>query len=1148
LIHVSQVHAQCCSNGVNLLSAYNPNFSDTFSTIPHGFTNDNTYSSSAGAGYYTIISSRGYGACAATPEYDHTTGNGTGKYLWFDTPPTASAATPAVAWMPYNPALPAGSQNLITVTPNTTYVFSVWIRDLARNPDCVSGGAPVMGLRINGVDMAQIDLGQTTSPCCPQWTYLCSSWNSGSSTTALIKIESRSGVGFTDLGIDDVYFGTTAVDYSGVLGNDTTICTGQNAVIGDSVIGATYLWSTGATTPRITVNTTGLYWEQISQGTCVGRDSIRVTFNTCISCPTLTISHDTTVCPNTTFALHSAISSGTVVTRAWAPKYGLNDSSLANPTVTVAHDTFYTCTVTTSSTTNLITNGNFSNGNTGFSSGYAYTNVPPSAPCGTYGILGCEAYYTVNTNPRNTHSQFAVYGDHTSGGGQMLIVNGATSPNISVWCQNITVQPNTNYQFSAWVSNVDLNPQPLPNLQFQINGVAAGAHFSPVITAGVWTQFYILWNSGSNTNINICLTDSSNAAGGNDFALDDISFVPICRLVDTVHITTFVKPTVTLPADTTFCDSVFRLINSTVTGTGTLSYYWLDATTQHTDTARQPGVYWLQVSNQCANSAARDSMLIFKLNSPTVRLGADTLVCNQPSDLLKPIVTGSSPITFQWQDATTDSTYTATTTNLYAVRVTNVCGAASDTVSVKFDARPVISPSTSLIPKCNGDSVIITSPTPANDTAIWQDGSRGPTYLVTGSGTYFYEWANDCGVSLVGDTFVYAYIGPPAASTLGPPDTLMCNGSSVTLAPTPVPAGATFQWQGPGTTSADSFAAYTTAAHGLYILQVSNRCGILFDSIRVDTLLTPAPFSIGQSQGLCVGSDLTLTVAPLPDSGNALLWQDGVTTTDTFLVTTAGTYTLTESNHCGSNSASVTISPLFAPTIGLDTLPVQCDVDSVQLSPVATDALSYQWSTGSTDPSVYVHSTGIYRVTVSNQCGTADTSVTVIMRRFPIRPYNDAVIDSCIGAKVILNAQNPGMSFQWSHSETTQLITVTDTGVYTVVISDSDGLCPITDAVVVIGHRCDHCRVAVPTAFSPNGDGRNDRFRIFFECQPEAYVINIYDRWGELVYQSDNLTDGWDGFYRNVSQPIGVYIFFVHYRESGTNEEKSMSGNITLLK
>lgn len=865
-------------------------------------------------------------------------------------------------------------------------------------------------------------------------------------------------------------------------------------------------------------------------------------------CPTLTISHDTTVCPNTSFALHSSISSGTIITRAWAPKYGLSDSTVANPTVTVTRDTFYTCTITTSSTSNLITNGNFSNGNTGFSSGYTYVSSPPGQPCGTYGILGCEGYYTVNTNPRNTHSQFSIFGDHTSGSGQMLIVNGATSPNISVWCQNITVQPNTVYQFSAWVANVDMSPQPLPNLQFQINGLAAGPHFSPSITGGIWSQFYTNWNSGSNTNITICLTDSSNAAGGNDFAIDDISFVPICRLVDTIHITTFVKPTVALPADTTFCDSVFRVISPTVTGTGTLTYHWQDGTAQLTDTAHQPGLYWLQVSNQCANSAARDSMVINKLLSPTVALGADTLVCNQPSDLLTPVVTGSSPITYQWQDATTDSTYTATATGQYAVAVTNVCGTASDTMNIKFDARPVISPATTYVPKCAGDIDIITSPTPANDTAIWQDGTRAPTYQVTGSGTYFYEWANECGVSLVGDTFVYAYINPPAASTLGPPDTLLCNGAAVTLGPTPVPSGTTFLWQGPGTVAADTLADYTTSAYGLYTLQISNRCGVLSDSIKVDTLLTPSPFAVGQPQGLCVGRELTLTVSPLPDSGTALLWQDGITTTDTFRVTAAGTYTLTESNQCGSTPASVVISALLPPTVGLDTLPVQCDVDSVLLLPVATNALSYQWSTGSTDPSIYVHTSGYYRVSVTNTCATVDTGVNVIMRISPVKPYNNAVIDSCMGSKVVLNAQNPGKNFIWSSGQTTSVIMVTDTGSYYVVISDSDGYCPVTDAVIVIEHSCAHCRIAAPTAFSPNGDGRNDRYKIFFECQPESYSMSIYDRWGELVYQSYDLQGGWDGFYKNISQPMGVYIYFVHYRESGTNEDKSISGNITLLK
>ena len=864
-------------------------------------------------------------------------------------------------------------------------------------------------------------------------------------------------------------------------------------------------------------------------------------------CPTLAITPDTSICAGS-FVLHSAISSGTIISRAWKPRYGLSDSTVANPTVTVAHDTFYTCTVTTSSTTNLITNGNFSQGNTGFSSGYTYANTPPPQSCGQYGILGCEGYYTVNTNPRNTHSGFAIFGDHTSGSGPMLIVNGSTSPNIGVWCQTITVQPNTNYQFSAWVSNVDQSPQPLPNLRFTINNVDAGPPFSPVVTAGVWTQFYTLWNSGVNTTVSICLTDSSTASGGNDFAIDDIAFIPVCTLIDTVHITTFINPTVTLPADTTFCDSVFDLLPSIVTGTGTFSYLWNDGNAHQLDTARQAGVYWLQVANQCALSAARDSMFIFLRHSPTVYLGPDTLVCNQPSDLITPIVTGSSPISYLWQNNIVDSTYTATSTNTYWLNVANSCGTYTDSINVKFDSRPVISSPTSYIPACFGDTLTITSSTPAGDTVTWQNGTHTPTYQVTGSGIYWYEWSNECGVSLNMDSFVYTYIGPPAASSLGPPDTLLCNGNSLTLGPTPVPPGARFVWQGLGTSVADTFANYSTAAAGPYVLTVSNMCGVLKDSITIDTLSPPPPFSIGLDQGLCVGSELTLRVSPLPASATSLLWQNGVTQSDTFLVTSAGTYTLTESNYCGSTPESVTITALLLPTVSFDSLPVFCDADSVPLSPIVTDAVSYSWSTGSNQASIYPRSSGIYRVTVSNTCGIADTSVTVTMLASPKKVYNGAVIDSCLGTKALLNGLNPEKNFLWSTGQTTSAITVTDPKAYFVVISDSGGFCPITDEVNVVFTSCETCQIAIPTAFSPNGDGRNDLFRTLFQCANESYQIRIYDRWGQVVYQAFDDTDGWDGTYKNIAQPIGVYVYFILYRPSGSSQDKTLTGNITLVR
>ncbi|MBX2903450.1 MAG: gliding motility-associated C-terminal domain-containing protein [Chitinophagales bacterium] len=278
----SYIQAQCCSNGVNLLANYNPDFSAPYTTTPPGFTNSNTYSVTLGPGYYSIITSRNYGACASTPEFDHTSGNTSGKFLWFDTPNWASAGNPAIAWKPFNPLLPPGSQDLLTVVPNTTYVFSCWIRDLARNPDCVSGGAPIMGLRINGTDMAQVNLATPVpGQCCPEWVYMCASWNSGNSTTALIQIESRTGSGFTDLGIDDVYFGSTAFGANINLGNDTTICTGQSLTLQANLPNSTNVWSDGSTGNTLTVSTSGLYWVEVTQNGCISRDSIVVNVVNC---------------------------------------------------------------------------------------------------------------------------------------------------------------------------------------------------------------------------------------------------------------------------------------------------------------------------------------------------------------------------------------------------------------------------------------------------------------------------------------------------------------------------------------------------------------------------------------------------------------------------------------------------------------------------------------------------------------------------------------------------------------------------------------------------------------------------------------------------------------------------------------------------
>jgi hypothetical protein len=162
-----------------------------------------------------------------------------------------------------------------------------------------------------------------------------------------------------------------------------------------------------------------------------------------------------------------------------------------------------------------VVNGDFEAGNTGFGSQYTYI-----APAGQ-GTLYPEGLYTVDTNPNNVHNLWSSFGDHTSGHGEMMIVNGAPDANVIVWDEVINVAMNTTYYFSAWVASS--HPSNPANLDFSINGGSIGS-LTPPSTTGLWTQFYVPWNSGSNTTAHIALVNQNTVRFGNDFALDDIAF------------------------------------------------------------------------------------------------------------------------------------------------------------------------------------------------------------------------------------------------------------------------------------------------------------------------------------------------------------------------------------------------------------------------------------------------------------------------------------------------------------------------------------------------------------------------------------------------------------------------------------------------
>ena len=177
-------------------------------------------------------------------------------------------------------------------------------------------------------------------------------------------------------------------------------------------------------------------------------------------------------------------------------------------------------------TNNAVANGSFTNGNTGFTS--AYTYVTPTGNTGANGALTREAYYSVTTNPSITHNNFASFTDHTGNtNGNMMVVNGAPTTGVTIWTQSITVTPNTDYIFSVWFTSV--HPDNPGKLNFSINGVPLGTPI--LLTSGTpdWKNFTVRWTSGNNTAATIGIVNQNTATSGNDFALDDIVFAPVCR-------------------------------------------------------------------------------------------------------------------------------------------------------------------------------------------------------------------------------------------------------------------------------------------------------------------------------------------------------------------------------------------------------------------------------------------------------------------------------------------------------------------------------------------------------------------------------------------------------------------------------------------
>jgi gliding motility-associated-like protein len=231
-----------------------------------------------------------------------------------------------------------------------------------------------------------------------------------------------------------------------------------------------------------------------------------------------------------------------------------------------------------------------------------------------------------------------------------------------------------------------------------------------------------------------------------------------------------------------------------------------------------------------------------------------------------------------------------------------------------------------------------------------------------------------------------------------------------------------------------------------------------------------------------------------------------------------------------------------------------CENDTITLKPTTTPVnipVTYQWSTGQTTPQLTPKTSGQYNLTVVADGCFASDSAMVIFNPLPKLGLSIDPTYDCPGTNSILldpQATGVGLQYSWSPGGSrTPTLTADAPGIYTVRVTTNMG-CAVSQKFTIL-NNCPSLQVFVPDAFTPNGDGINDLLKWQGEGNLEARM-NVFDRWGEVIFASTDSSQYWDGTYQGKPCPSAIYTWSLEYQSRlATNQRRFIvRGKVLLLK
>ena len=960
----------------------------------------------------------------------------------------------------------------------------------------------------------------------------------------------------------------------------TSFCAGGNSTLNAGGGYTNYLWSGGATTQTINVTTGGNYAVTVTKAAgCTATTSKVITVNA-LPVPSVTGTLAFCAGKNTTLTVPGSYASYQWSNGATTSNITVNTASTFTVTVTDANG----CTGSKSATTtinanpvpsitgnNSICQGQSSTINAGSYSGYSWSTGATTSSinintAGNYSVTvtdanGCTGTATfnlaVNANPTPAITgitSFCAGGNSTlnagSGYTNYLWSGGATTQTINVTTSGNYIVTVTNAAGCTATTNkvITVNALPVPTISGPA-GICPGA--SANLVAGSYASY--LWSNGNTTS-----SITTNVSGNYTVTVTDVNG---CVGSSNYNLLSFQNPIPVINGMAAICQNQ----NSILDAGSFASWQWSTGAVSQTISVNQSGTYSVTVTNN-DGCVASTSFNVVVNPLPVPVISGTSEFCSGNSSVLN--IGGGSFASYLWNTSATTSTISVSSGGNYVVTVTDANGCTASTnqvVTVWNLPTPIISGNNAI---CNGTQTTLTAGSYSNYQ--WSTGASTDSITVSNGANYIVTVTDVNGCTGTSAPFTVTINQLPTAIISG--TTSICIGQSTTLQ-VQFTGTAPYSYRYSDGTNVSAILNSNITAAQIIVTPVSTtdytltqisdaNCSGNFSGVaRVVVNPLPQPVISG-SDGECDGISATLT------TGNfaSYLWSTGATT-QSIAVNSSGSYVCTVTSTAGCKaSASHNFETYPLPVVSFtNDSSLTCELPIINFTNTSQYQLGsvFEWNIDNTvynslNATHQFSGSGSYPVsliiTSPNNCvgeSIANVNITVFplpQASFTIAPDQAPLFNSEVTfGDVSANAVSWLWDFGDGDTSTLQNVShfYADPGKYNAKLYVTN----VAGCIDSLAREIFITPFYIPNAFTPNGDGRNETFfDPGYATNVQSLTMNIYNRWGQLVYTTDNLSKTWDGVdSKGNLSPQGVYVYALKVT-TYSGKHYDYTGSVSLIR